>query len=720
MRIRNWLRTLAVVIAAVLCLSAGEQKGTVKFGGLPVPGATVTASQGDKKVIAVTDQEGKYVLPDLADGDWTVEIEMQGFQTLKQDVKVVAGAEPQEFEIKMMAFDQIKSVAAAPEPPPPATVANTAPSGGLPASAVKPPDSKKNAKNAPQPNPNGSSGFQRTQANATANANAAPANNSAPASDAFAGQSPSDLSSRATDGLLVNGTTNNAASSPFALNSAFGNNRRGSRSLYNGNIGFTLDNSTFDARTFSITGQDTAKPTYNLFTGLASFGGPVKIPHVVRNGPRMFINYQWLRNRNATLGTGLMPTDAERGGDFSGVTALNGSPLTLINPATGQPIANNQINPSQISPVAKALLKLYPEPNFTGNTAFNYQIPLVTPMHQDSMQTRWDKSASRKDQLSGGFGFQSTRSNTPSIFGWEDTSDALGMQANINWRHAFTNRLSGTAGYQWSRQSRTTDPYFANRENISGEAGIQGNNQQPQNFGPPQLSFLSVQGLTDANSSIIHNQTGALSYQMFWNRGRHNFQFGGDFKRQQFNLPVATESARHVQFTGAAAGNDFAGFLLGVPDTSAIAFGNADKYMRDVGLATAISQDDWRISPGLTMNVGFRWEYSGADHRTVRPPGESGRRHGFSAVAPVVASNPVGPLTGMHYPDSLLHPDKHGFKPRIGDLVAALRGVVHWWCAPDTACTTTPSVYQTIAQRRWRSNRRSRRASACRTAPPIR
>ena len=76
---------------------------------------------------------------------------------------------------------------------------------------MKPPDSKKNAKNAPQPNPNGSSRLPRAQANATANANAAPANN-APTSDAFAGQSASDLSSRATDGLLVNGTTNNAAS----------------------------------------------------------------------------------------------------------------------------------------------------------------------------------------------------------------------------------------------------------------------------------------------------------------------------------------------------------------------------------------------------------------------------------------------------------------------------------------------------------------------------
>ncbi len=209
MQIRKYLRTVAIVLAAVLCLSASEQKGSVKFGGLPVPGATVTATQGDKKVIAVTDQEGKYVLPDLADGDWTVEIEMQGFQTLKQDVKVAAGAEPLQFEIKMMGFDQIKSIAVAPEPPPPATTTNTAPSGGLPASAVKPPDPKKNAKNAPQPNPNGTSGFQSTQANATVNANAAPANNAAPASDAFAGQSPSDLSSRATDGLLVNGTTNN-------------------------------------------------------------------------------------------------------------------------------------------------------------------------------------------------------------------------------------------------------------------------------------------------------------------------------------------------------------------------------------------------------------------------------------------------------------------------------------------------------------------------------
>ena len=60
---------------------------------------------------------------------------------------------------------------------------------------------------------------------------------------------------------------NNGASSPFAQLQAFGNNRRGVRSLYNGSLGFSLDNSTLDARTFSLTGQDTPKPGYNQMQG---------------------------------------------------------------------------------------------------------------------------------------------------------------------------------------------------------------------------------------------------------------------------------------------------------------------------------------------------------------------------------------------------------------------------------------------------------------------
>ena len=59
-------------------------------------------------------------------------------------------------------------------------------------------------------------------------------------------------------------------------------------------------------------------------------------------------------------------------------------------------------------------------------------------------------------------------------------------------------------------------------------------NQEPQNWGPPSLSFAGgsgFSGLNDGNYSVIHNQTGWLYYQMYWNRGRNNVQYGGDFKR---------------------------------------------------------------------------------------------------------------------------------------------------------------------------------------------
>ena len=66
-------------------LPASEHHGLVKFGGLPVPGATVTAKQGEKSFTAITDQQGAYAFPDLADGVWTVQIEMLVFSTITRD-----------------------------------------------------------------------------------------------------------------------------------------------------------------------------------------------------------------------------------------------------------------------------------------------------------------------------------------------------------------------------------------------------------------------------------------------------------------------------------------------------------------------------------------------------------------------------------------------------------------------------------------------------------
>src|SRR5438105_15212187 len=94
-----------------------------------------------------------------------------------------------------------------------------------------------------------------------------------------------ELSQGAADGFLINGSMNNGAASPFAQSAAFGNNRFGNRRLYTGGIGMIFDNSATDARPFSLTGQNTPKAGYNRLTGVLTLGGPLRIPHLWKNGP---------------------------------------------------------------------------------------------------------------------------------------------------------------------------------------------------------------------------------------------------------------------------------------------------------------------------------------------------------------------------------------------------------------------------------------------------
>lgn len=352
------------------------------------------------------------------------------------------------------------------------------------------------------------------------------------------------------------------------------------------------------------------------------------------------------------------------------------------------------------------MLNLYPLPNFNGGAQYNYQIPIVSNMHQDALQSRLDKPLHGGSNLSGGFAFQSTRIGAPNVFGFLDTTDVLGINANVHWWHRITSQLFMNPGYQYSRLRTRVTPYFENRQNVSGEAKISGNNQDPMNWGPPSLAFSSgIAGLSDAQSAFNRNQTNAWSYSMLWSHGRHNLSFGGDFRRQEFNYLSQQDPRGAFTFTGAAtqggassaqqSGSDFADFLLGIPDTSSIAFGNADKYFRE-SVYDAYITDDWRVRPELTVNAGMRWEYGAPITELFGRLVNLDIAPGFTAVAPVVANDPIGPLTGQKYPSSLVRPDKHDFAPRIGVAWRPISGsslVVRagYGIYYDT------SVYQTIA-----------------------
>src|ERR1051326_6849181 len=106
---------LAMVLTAFISHAAvaTSYQGHVKFGNVSVPGVMVIASQGDKKVSAITDEDGMYSFPDLANGTWTVELEMSGFAKLKEDVTIAPDAPPKEWELKMLPLADISTVKAA-------------------------------------------------------------------------------------------------------------------------------------------------------------------------------------------------------------------------------------------------------------------------------------------------------------------------------------------------------------------------------------------------------------------------------------------------------------------------------------------------------------------------------------------------------------------------------------------------------------------------------
>ena len=538
---------MAVTFLATAALAAADYRGQVTFAGEPVPGATVIAAQGEKKASAITDLQGLYDFPDLNEGQWTLEVHMLGFATEKLE----AAPRVAKWELKLLPLDQIKAEILSVPPP------------------VAP---------APSPAP------------VTAQKPASPSKE--PADD--------DLNQRAADGFLINGSSQNGAASPFAQLAAFGNNRMGQKGLFNGGIGITFDNSALDARPFSLTGIDTPKASYDRLTGLATLGGPIQIPRLFQRPPVFFVQYQWTRNRNATTPPALMPSASERNGFLA---------APAIDPTTGAPFPGNTIPQIRISPQALSLLSFYPLPNVTGNAAYNYQIPLLSTTHQDALQSRFNKSLGNRDQIYGRFAFQSLRTSNPNLFEFLDTSSLLGINTSANWSHRLNQNWFMNLGYQFSRLATHVTPYFDRRENISGNAGIAGNDQSPANWGPPSLSFASgITGLVDGNSSFDRNETSGMSDAFRWNHGGHNVTFGSDFRREEFNYLSQQNPRGTFTFTGGATGSDFADFLLGVPDTSSIAFGNADKYFRE-SVYDAFVTDDWRISPELTLNAGVRWEY---------------------------------------------------------------------------------------------------------------
>ena len=601
--------------------AAGDQQGQVTFNALPVPGATVTATQGDTKVVVFADVDGRYRLPGLSDGPYTVRVEMMGFTPLTRDLIAGDGAAQPAIELTLAPFEEIRKIANISKPVVAAEVVASA-ERPEPQTAIDP-----------------------------------------------------ELERQAAQGLLVNGSVNNAAASPFAQARAFGNARPGQRSLYNGGFGLTLGTAALDARPFSFGAAQAPRPDYTDMQFMGSVGGPFRIPGV-RNRPVFFAGYQRSSDHSAIAQSAVMPTLKERAGNFTGAPEIH-------DPLTGRPFPGNVLPDSRISPQAAALLALYPKPNVDAGAGYNYEATTVSLTTQDMFQSRVNHSIGIRDSLLGTASYQAGNTESESVFGFVDSANTSNLDTALTWSHRFNQFLTLRIGYQFLRQTSGSTPHFANRENVSGSAGIAGNDQEAVNWGPPALFFSSGiasvgTGQYSRQSSRIHG----ISSEALWRtRGGHNFTFGGAVRPQAVDV-VGQQNARGTfSFNGSLTGLDIADFLLGAPHSASIAFGNPDKILRGRSLNAYVT-DDWRINPTLTVNLGLRWEYEAPFTERFDRLVNLSVSPGFAAATPVIGG--------------ALAPDRRGVQPRLGVALRPVAGsslVIRggWGIYRNTA------VYQSIA-----------------------
>ena len=430
-----------------------------------------------------------------------------------------------------------------------------------------------------------------------------------------------------------------------------------------------MENAAIDASPFSINGAFVPKSSFAQERFGASAGGPLKIPKIWKSDQTFFFfNYTGNRGRNPFKSVAILPTLAERMGDFSALTSA------IADPLTNQPFSGNIIPANRLNSAALGLQQFIPLPNQPGLTQ-NYSIATAYQSVSDQFSVRLNQNVSKKDRLALNFSFQRRDSNPVQLFGFRDDSSGLGASVDLSYTRNLTARTISVAHATYNRNRNETTPYFANLTNVAAALGIQGTSQAPLNWGPPNLSFTNFGGLSDTSPSRSANNTFGLNDSVSTTRGKHNLSGGVSFTHTQLNTVTDANGRGTFTFTGlstslfnasgspqSGSGNDYADFLLSLPQASSVRYGSSASYFRENNVA-AFVQDDFRLRNNLTLNFGLRWEYYGPFSEKYGHLANLDVARYFTAVS-VATPNQPGLYSGA-FPASLVQPDKNNFSPRV-------------------------------------------------------
>jgi hypothetical protein len=407
---------------------------------------------------------------------------------------------------------------------------------------------------------------------------------------------------------------------------------------------------------------DTTTPKFNLNQFGGSFGGPIR-----HNKTFFFVDGEQKYQREGITFAGLVPSLSMRSGDFSNDAFGNPAGLAIANPnmvgaadpyfqcdSSGNPIPAAadgsqpkgtdcaKIPSNLIDKVGQAMINIYPAPNANSgnaNASYNFVNEPVRALNETKFDARVDETLTASDSLFARFSYDQAFSFVPggapglaeaAAFGSNENLINHARNIGVGWSHVFSpNTLNlATAGYD-----RIFD-YIASQDNFTCESailGIPNSDLGCSSTGSPIAGNQYSEGLVSAQLQGGYWSLGDRGYSPFQGgtdiysfkddldliRGKHEIHAGLDFRGNQMNVGSEAFSdgfwlvGTFGNFSGAGvvAGNPEADLLMGI-------VGGAIHDQTYSGAITGrrwkiyrpFVEDDWRVTPSLTLNLGVAWD----------------------------------------------------------------------------------------------------------------
>jgi hypothetical protein len=469
--------------------------------------------------------------------------------------------------------------------------------------------------------------------------------------------------------------------------------KSGTNSLH-GSLYDYVRNDAFNASDFFDNAQGNPRPVLkrNQFGG--TVGGPITLPRLVNGKDRFFFFFGYQGQRQtATVNQGSVTTytPAQLSGDFSN----GGTPGNCPNadPSVAAFLQGNSFYQSNSASAACAII----DPTKIDPVAQKYVAAGLIPT---SPTGQIFPQGSRKDDVNqyvGKFDFYATQNDRISLTvgsnkepilnpffganvpGFSSSSTSWDYFANIGYTKTFSPTMLNEFHATGQRWYQNTVP--ASHPPIPSALGV--SIQSDAAFGPPNLYFNS--GLSigfDPNVARKADNTYAFTDTFTWNRGRHTWRFGGRFAIMQENSVYAYQTNGSFWFYGAGSvgsGNDMADFLFGAADEYYQASkAPSNEHQKQYA---AFAQDEWKVTPRLTLTFGLRYEYTSpeTDSRGFSftiIPGLQSQRFVNAPLSLVFPGDPGAPK-GWYFPDRKNFAPRFGFAwDPLGNGKTSLRGGV--------------------------------------------